>query len=232
MRESNATFNDDDRQLAIPLNKLFPAHITKSSVRENGNRFNYNPTFRIHDEASLIENIPAYVYAKNENGETVKTPVTEMVDGKERQKIVNGAFMTGREYQYHKVGSNFPGFSFLDEAMPKNERWKNQEYVDIIEALQMEFSKTKDGARLLFVMEDEDLLGLPCYVRLGRVTLPKRVRNEDGVWVETGDTIQITKAIEVCPWETGKRMPLTQIEELYRKDDEEDELDDSDDIKF
>ena len=219
MRESEAIFNDDDRQLAIPLNKLFPAHIVKANVRESGTRFIYNPTFRIAEEAESIENIPAYVYENNENGEKVKKPVMEITaDGKEKQKIVNGKFMVDREYKYQKAGSTFGGFSFIDEDLERKDRWKNQEYVDILESLQIEFNTNKSGARLLFIMEEDDFLGLPCYVRLGRVSIPRRAKNESGVYIDTGETIEITKAIEILPWETGKKMSAKRLEELYPQD--------------
>jgi hypothetical protein len=239
MRKAKATFSDEDRQLAIPIGKLVPLHLIKDcDPDEKGNdRFIYNPIFRIAPEAEImLTDIPAFIYAKNDEGVSEKQPIMEEGEGdKKIQKKVNGKFLVGRDFKYQRIGNPFGGFSLLDQSLKKSERWKNQEYVDICEAIGVEFPENADGVKSLIIVEAEDIEGYPCMGRLGRVTVDKREKTGatdektgKAEWAKVGE-LTLNRIVEILPWEDGKVIvPVLESQSEDEAFDQESPFEDKD----
>ncbi len=167
----------------------FPAHIT--GYKEGNNvrgSVPYNVSFKIAPEAEGINAI---------NWREEKQPGETDEDFNERKEIP-ADYMIGREVR--SVGI------WLNPQPKPEERWKNRDYVNFLEAIGVELEEIeKDGRMLkkLVAMEEQEVIGRPCLVTI-KLERDKRPEHTGRVY---------PKVFTVQQWNDGERIDVTEDEE-------------------
>jgi hypothetical protein len=164
-----------DGQEKPTLLGVFPAHIVgfKEGTKYKGS-IPYNVTFKIAPEAAEL------------TGENWKTQ-----DGEETQ----ADYMPGREVR--SVGI------WLNPDPKPEERWKNRDYRNFLEAIGIELKTVEKGGQKfesLVTLEEAEALGRPCLVT---IKLEKDKRDTDRNY---------PKVFGVQSWDNGDRIDVTEDE--------------------
>jgi len=93
---------------------------------------------------------------------------------------------------------------WLTPNPPAKEGWRNRNYVKYAKALGIDFDKSEDGKISLGQLEEKDINGLPCLVRLCEFTWENRNNGESGKSI---------KVAELFPWTKGKKLPPSELED-------------------
>ena len=77
---------------------------------------------------------------------------------------------------------------------PSDEKWRNRYYKDFCENLGVNFDKSKDNDSIILLceIEESDVMGFPCLIRVGENSYEKN-----------GEIIRNMKVHSVFPWKDG-----------------------------
>ena len=186
----NATFDPaEDGFKKIPEG-TYPAHVTSVNATkfEDTGKSVYNLVFTVADEVKKIT-VPKLV--SDGNGSFKK-------DGE-----LNGDFIKGKEFRFDKG-------MWLNPSPEEGKGWQNKNYVNWTKNMGVEFPETSDGKLTLVEIEESDILGKACLVKV--VEKP---------WEYDGKSGMALKVIGVEKWEDGQSLTS---EEVALKNNKEDDL--------
>jgi hypothetical protein len=153
---------------------VFPAHIVGY---KEGNKYKssipYNVTFKIAPEAAELTG----------------------TNWKQKDEETSADYMPGREVR--SVGI------WLNPDPKPEERWKNRDYRNFLEAIGIELKTIEKGGQKfesLVTLEEAEALGRPCLVN---IKLEKDKREADRVY---------PKVFGVQSWDNGERIDVTEDE--------------------
>ncbi len=99
---------------------------------------------------------------------------------------------------------------WLNPNPEKGKSWQNKNYVNWTRNLGVEFPETEDGKIQLVEVEESDLIGRPCIVKV-----------VDEAWEYNGKSGIALKVIDVLEWKDGSAL---SAEEVALKNNKEDDL--------
>lgn len=169
----------------------YPAHVISFEARgknKKGENFAnnskvFNLTFQIADEAAKLS-IPKVV----SNGEGQYVPVT---NDKGETVQIKAIHAVGKRYKSQGV--------WLTPSPPSGQGWKNGKYKEFFESIGVEFPEVEGKTKLMEVEED-DVIGSPCLVRLGEDTYER-----------DGEKKVTLKVFGAYPWNDGVKMSPEEV---------------------
>lgn len=204
MKDVGATY-DPSKNPFTPIEPgVYPAHITGLSEREvstkAGDAIVLNLTYKVAEEAGnlvqLCYEMDGYNYVTDNNGNRI--PV-ENGDG--NQKSIKCTHLVGREFRDNGT------FVFINsESSGKNKR-----YFNFLENVGIELNANEEGVTPLEIVEEEDVVGLPVFVKIGSeeyVTsdtkdLPEDQQEKRTAW----------KVFNVQRWQGGEKISASELED-------------------
>ena len=180
MKEANITFKNNDAGYTPVPEATYPAHVISFTTNEYNGSYVFNVKFKVADEVEKMK-LPKLVKDNNDNF---------VPNG----DFVSGAFVKGKEYRTDKG-------VWLTPNPNEGEEWKNKRYKEFFEKLGVTFPKN-DGVVQLGIVEEEDVMGLPCLITLKETSFT----NKDG---EDKKSLQVT---EISKWDNGKKMEKEEID--------------------
>ena len=188
----NATFDPADNEFNKIPEGTYPAHVTSvnSTKFEDTGKSVYNLTFTVADE---VKNI------------TVPKLKTDGNGGYEEDGEQSGEFIKGKEFRLASKRS-----MWLNPSPEQGKGWQNKNYVNWNKSLGVEFPETEDGKIQLVEIEESDIIGKPCLVK---------VANEP--WEYNGNSGIALKVFDVLEWKDGSTL---STEEVALKNNKEDDL--------
>lgn len=204
MRDAGATY-DPSKNPFTPIEPgVYPAHITGLSEREvstkAGDAIVLNMTYKVAEEAgNLVQmcyEMDGYNYVTDDKGNRV--PLT---NGNGEQKSVKCTHLVGREFRDNGT------FVFVNsESSGKNKR-----YFNFLENIGVKLNENEDGSYPLEIVEEEDVVGLPVFVKIGAeeyVTADTRDLPED-----QQEKRKAFKVFTVQSWNDGERISASELED-------------------
>lgn len=178
----NTTYNPETDGFMPIAPGTYPAHVAGLESRElttkNGEQKHvFNLTFLVDESVSKMS-IPKLV--KNGDGEYHPAKNEDGTDAS-----VSGEYMKGKRFS--SVGL------WLTPQPEEGKRWQNRRYVEFFESLAVEFPQDKEGNTQLAIVEEEDVIGKPCFIKLNKESYEK-----------DGEQRYVWKAFEVFPWHDGE----------------------------
>ena len=167
----------------------YPAHVTEVLINtfEDSGKSVYNLTFKAADE---VKNLQVPKLTSDGNG-----GYTQETNGTGEPVTVEGSFIAGKTFRLDKG-------MWLTPKPEQGKGWQNKVYVKYCQALGVEFPETEDGKLQLAEVEDEDILGHPCLIKVEEVEWENK---------KTGDSGKSVKAIDIMPWKEGKKLSTDEL---------------------
>ena len=190
MIQVDGTTYNAERDGIIPIvSGTYPAHVSGLEVKDITTRAGeqkqvFNTTFLIDDSVEKMN-----VFKLVKNGDGVLSPAKND-DGSNVE--ISAVFMKGK--RFNSVGL------WLTPEPSDDKRWQNRKYVEFFESLGIEFPKNKAGDSELAIIEEEDVIGKPCFIRLNKETYEK-----------DGETRHSWKTFEVFPWQDGVTLSEDEV---------------------
>ena len=188
----NATYDPADNEYTKIPEGAYPAHVTgvNSTKFDDTGKSVYNLTFTAADE---VKNIKVPKLVSDGNG------------GYNQEGELSGEFIKGKEFRFADKRS-----MWLNPNPEKGKSWQNKNYVNWTRNLGVEFPETEDGKIQLVEVEESDLIGRPCIVKV-----------VDEAWEYNGKSGIALKVIDVLEWKDGSTL---STEEVALKNNKEDDL--------
>jgi len=206
MRTSKATFDPAQSQF-IPIESgTYPAHITGITEREVNTKVGqatvFNLTYKVADEAGKIQQsvweMDGFEYKTDKSG--AKIPV---VNGDGTQKTVECTHIVGKEF------GDKGYFVFSDSALSG----RNRKYFNLLNLLNVKLEEEEDeGVKVqrLVLLDEEDVVGKPVYVRLS----PEKyvTRNTKHLPEAEQDWRTAWKVDRIDKWPDGQTLSADEVE--------------------
>ncbi len=184
MKVLENTVMDGSENTAPPIVPgTYPAHCTSFEAREYNGSHVFNLKFTIAPEVGNLQ-IAQMTYGHN-GLEPVTGPSGE-------KKQISAGYMKGKEFRANGV--------WLTPNPPEGETWKNKKYTKWCESLAISFSSDEEGNTQLGLIEESDILGNPCLIKLGTEEYSK-----------DGETKTAFKVFELYPWAEGSKLDVDEI---------------------
>ena len=207
MRKTPATF-DGSTSGFLPIEAgTYPAHVSGISEREVGTKAGpatvFNLTFKIAEEVAeyqqLVFEMDGYEYKLDDNGS--KVPV---MNGDGEQESRPMTHMVGRDFR------DKGHFVFSDSASSG----KNRRYFQLLQTFGVELEEEEaDGNTIqrLVLLDEEDVVGKPAYVRLS----PEKYVTRDTKHLPESEQDWRTawKVDRVEKWESGKAISPDEVKD-------------------
>ena len=184
----DTTYNEARDGMIPIVAGTYPAHVSglesKDLTTKAGEQKVFNLTFLIASDVEKT-NVPKMV--KDGDGELIQqlnedgTPVT-----------ISASFMSGKRF-------NSTGI-WLTPQPRDGEGWKNRRYKEFFENMGIQFPTNKQGDTLLAEVEESDVVGHPCFVKLGREEYEK-----------DGEQRFVWKVFDVFPWSDGEKLSEDEV---------------------
>tara|TARA_R110000824_G_scaffold65022_1_gene169708 strand:- start:16176 stop:16766 length:591 start_codon:yes stop_codon:yes gene_type:complete len=188
IKMSNTTFNESRDGLVPIVPGVYPAHVAALEGKElqtkAGEQTVFNVTFVIADE---VENTQISKMVKNGDG-TYKAEKDK--DGE--QLTVSGAFMKGKRFNSRGI--------WLTPNPDDGQGWRNRQYKEFFESIGVVFPVNKTGDTVLAVVEESDIIGHPCFVKLNKETYEK-----------DGEERFAWKVFDAFPWSDGEVISADEV---------------------
>ena len=173
----------DDKSLPI-IPGTYPAHVKTVIVKEWNESFVYNMTFIVAPEVEKVSIDKMTV----ENGELVK-----VTDSDGNPVKINASYLAGKEFRSSGI--------WLTPNPADSEKWKNRKYKQFFESIGVVFEVDKDDNTVLGQVEEDDILGLPCLVKIAR----------EEYTASDGTKRQAWKVFQVYPWSNGAKIDPDEL---------------------
>jgi len=178
------TIGRGDTQRLPIIPGTYPAHVTDLAVAEYNGNFVYNLTFKIAPEVEKIVIDKMVV----EDGELVK-----VTDSEGNSQKINATYLSGKQFRNSGV--------WLTPNPEDSEKWKNRKYKHFFESLGVIFDTDESENTVLGAVEETDVRGLPCLVKIMREEYQK-----DGM------TKHAWKVNQVYPWQNGNKLTEQELD--------------------
>ena len=151
--KNKTTFNEATDGYTPVVPGTYPAHVKEMEVREFGDsgRKLFKLTFVVADD---VKNITVNKMERKVNGNGL-TPVLDS-DGKNVEVSAN--YLAGKTF--------FSKGIWLTPNPEKGQGWRNRNYKEFFESLGIEWAVTKEGDAILGEVEEDDVIGVPCLVKV------------------------------------------------------------------
>ena len=173
----------DERSLPI-IPGTYPAHVCNVGINEYNESFVYNVTFRIAPEVEKVQ----INKMTRENGELV-----QVLDAEGTPQKITASYLTSKEFR---------GDGVWLTPEPGDEKWKNRKYKAYFESLGIVFEADENGDTVLGQVEENDVLGLPCLIKIAQDEYTDK---------KTGEPKQAWKVFNVYPWSSGEKIDVEEI---------------------
>tara|TARA_X000001382_G_scaffold99193_1_gene73668 strand:- start:295 stop:879 length:585 start_codon:yes stop_codon:yes gene_type:complete len=181
------TFYDQSSDGVIPIVPgIYPAHVSSFEGREIGTKLGTQKVFNI--EFQIADAVDKMEIQKHEYVDDALVGVE--VDGKPQK--ISASFMKGKRFK--SVGI------WLTENPADGEGWRNRNYVNFFQSLGVQFPTTDDGKVKLAEVEEQDVIGLPAFVKLDKEFYEK-----------DGEQRSSWKAFSATSWADGERLSADEV---------------------
>ena len=187
---ANTKYNEEKDGMIPIVPGIYPAHVAglegKDLTTKAGEQKVFNATFLIAAEAGKTQ---VNKLVKNGSGE-----YTQSLNDDGTPRVISASFMTGKRF-------NSTGI-WLTPQPKDGEGWKIRRYKEFFEHLGVEFPTNKAGDVLLAEVEENDVIGQPCFVKLNREH-----------YVRDGEERWVWKAFDVFPWNDGDKLSQDEVKD-------------------
>ena len=184
----NTTYNEERDGIVPIVAGVYPAHVAgleaKDLQTKAGEQTVFNVTFLVADEVAET-NVPKMV--KNGDGELHQG---KNEDGTPAE--VSGAFMKGKRF-------NSTGI-WLTPNPAEGQNWKNRKYKEFFEHIGVVFPTDNDGNTQLAIVEEEDVIGHPCFIKIAKEE-----------YVKDGETRYVWKVFDAYDWSDGVTLKPDEV---------------------
>ena len=188
IKMTNTTFNESRDGLVPIAPGVYPAHVAglefKDLETKAGQQTVFNITFVI---AGDVENTKVAKLVKNGDG-TYKAEKDENGE----QVLISGAFMSGKRFNSRGI--------WLTPNPEDGHGWRNRQYKEFFESLGIVFPKNKAGDTVLAVVEESDIIGHPCFVKLNKENYER-----------DGEQRYAWKVFDAFPWSDGEVLSADEV---------------------
>jgi len=186
----DTTYNEATDGMIPIVPGIYPAHVAALESRDldtkAGEQTVFNITFLIADE---VTKTTVAKLVKNGDGKLVQD-----MDGNGKPSTVSAAFMKSKRFNSRGI--------WLTPNPSQGQGWRNRNYKEFFENLGVDFPKNGDGNVSLALVEESDVIGHPCFVKLQREQYEK-----------DGEVRFVWKVFDVFPWTDGKLLPAAEVKE-------------------
>jgi hypothetical protein len=186
----DTTYNEERDGMIPIVGGVYPAHVSglesKDLNTKVGEQKVFNISFKIADEAE--KNMVAKM-VKNGDGE-----LHQSVDKDGNPLTISASFMVGKRFSSTGI--------WLTPAPEAGQGWKNRRYKQFFENLGVAFPTNKKGDTLLAEVEESDVIGHPCFVKLGQE-----------FYVKDGEDRSIWKVMDAFAWSEGEKISADEMAE-------------------
>ena len=172
----------DDKSLPI-IPGTYPAHVSEVGIKEYNESFVYNITYKVAAEVEKVQIDKMHI----ENGE-----LTKVLDADGNPVKINASYLTGKTFRSNGVWLT---------PEPGDEKWKNRKYKQYFESLGVVFESDEDGNTILGQVEEDDVLGHPCLIKVALEDYTDREGNPKRAW----------KVFSVYPWANGTKIDTEEL---------------------
>lgn len=185
---TDTTYNETRDGMIPIVPGVYPANVSGLESKElqtkAGEQTVFNITFLIADK---VEDTKVAKMVKGRDGEL---HVENHSDGK--PVTISAAFMKGKRFGSTGI--------WLTPSPPEGHGWKNRKYKEIFENLGVIFPVDTDGNTQLAIVEEEDIIGNPCFVKL-----------EQEFYQKNGEQRSIWKVKDAFPWKSGEALSQDEV---------------------
>ena len=186
---ADTTYNEERDGIVPIVSGIYPAHVAGLEVKElqtkAGEQSVFNVTFLVAEEAKntkvpkLVKNGDGeYKPAKNDDG----TPVQ-----------VSASFMKGKRFGSTGI--------WLTPNPPEGQAWKNRRYMEFFKHLGVLFPEDENGNIALAIVEEEDVIGKPCFIKINQ----EHYTNKDG------EQRYVWKVFDAYEWADGQLLSPDEV---------------------
>ncbi len=185
---SDTTYNEARDGMIPIVSGIYPAHVCGLEAKElqtkAGEQTVFNITFLIADE---VANTKVAKMVKNGNGEFHQD---NHKDG--QPKTISAVFMKGKKFSSTGI--------WLTPSPEEGHGWKNRKYKEFFENLGVVFPTDKNSNTLLAIVEEEDIIGYPCFIKLNKEEYQK-----------DGETRSVWKVFDAFQWSDGVKLASDEV---------------------
>tara|TARA_R100000808_G_C2136817_1_gene145053 strand:+ start:1243 stop:1839 length:597 start_codon:yes stop_codon:yes gene_type:complete len=186
----NTTFDSavDGGFTPVPAG-TYPAHVSEVVINtfEDSGKSVYNLSFKVADE---VKNLEVPKLSSDGNGGYV-----EDTDSDGNTVTVSAEFIAGKTFRLDKG-------MWLTPNPEQGKGWQNKTYVKYCQSLGVQFPETEDGKLQLAEIEDADILGHPCFIKVEEVAWENK---------KTGDSGKSVKAVDITAWQEGSKLSADEL---------------------
>ena len=195
MKEIDATY-DPTKNPFTPIEPgSYPAHIIDYNTREVktkvGDAIVINLTYEIAEEAGELVQICYEMDGFNYKLDGSNNKIA-MKDADDKTKTVKCTHLVGKKF---RDNGTFV-FTGADSS------GRNRRYFDLLTTLGVSLKENSDGEFPLSLVEEDDVVGLPVFVKLNSEEYEK-----------DGETRTAWKVFNVQSWDSGQKKSVEEIEE-------------------
>tara|TARA_R110002020_G_scaffold256273_2_gene469926 strand:- start:22907 stop:23500 length:594 start_codon:yes stop_codon:yes gene_type:complete len=189
IKMTNTTFNESKDGLVPIAPGVYPAHVAALESKElqtkAGEQTVFNITFVIADEVSDTK-----VAKLIKNGDGTYHAEKDEVTGE--QVTISGSFMAGKRFNSRGI--------WLTPSPEDGQGWRNRQYKEFFESLGVVFPKNKAGDTVLALVEESDIIGHPCFIKLQKENYER-----------DGEQRYVWKAFDAFPWSDGETLSADEV---------------------
>jgi hypothetical protein len=184
----NTVFDEATDGLVPIVPGTYPAHVQgfegKTLDTKVGSQKVFNVTFQVADEA---KNITVNRMSPDGDG-----GLEQVVDDKGKPAEISAEYLSGKRF-------NSTGI-WLTPEPPQGEGWRNRRYKEFFSNLGVVFPTDGNGKIMLAEVEETDVVGYPCLVKVDREQYEK-----------DGETRYAWKVFNVYPWKDGQKLSSEEL---------------------
>jgi len=178
----------DENESAIPiLPGNYPAHVSTLESKDVTTKFGDKKVFNIGFR--IAEQVVSMKMVKHEYVDNELVPIIE--NGKEVE--IDGSFMKDKTFTSTGL--------WLTENPPVERAWENKGYLKFFQSMGIVFPQAEDGRTQLAEVEEEDIIGLPVYVKLDKEEYTNKDGEERTAW----------RVFSVKQWKDGQRLSSEEM---------------------
>jgi len=185
---ADTTYNEERDGIIPIVAGTYPAHVAglegKELTTKAGEQKVFNVTFLIAEEAGKTH-VPKMV--KNGDGQ-----LSQSTDDDGELVTISGSFMVGKRFSSTGI--------WLTPNPATGDGWKNRKYKEFFESLGVVFPQNDNGDTVLAEVEESDIIGHPCFIKLGQEHYTK-----------DGEERYVWKAFDAFTWSDGEILAEDEV---------------------
>ena len=185
---ADTTYNEARDGMIPIVAGVYPANVSglesKDLETKAGEQTVFNVTFLVADEVATTK-IPKMV--KNGDGE-----LSQAMDEDGTPTQISASFMKGKRFSSTGI--------WLTPNPPEGKGWKNRKYKEFFEHLGVVFPEDKNGNTQLAIVEEEDIIGHPCFIKLNKEE-----------YVKDGEDRYVWKVFDAYQWSDGVTLTPDEV---------------------